>query len=115
MLTCVHNFFLFQEQNEVAGLLLNFSKLEHCCRQCEFSTKDLIKANTYEDIHGNKYDERTNESLKDSLALKEELNVTHVNGVGRKSLYTDFPYFNIGKQLPQCSMEASMKGINTFF
>ena len=87
---------VFLEQNEVAGILLNFSKLEHSCRQCLFSNKDLIQANTYDDIHANNYEARTNESLREDFYEAKEMGVTHRNGVGRSSLYADFPYFDIG-------------------
>ena len=33
-----------------------------------------------------------------------------MKGVGRKSLYADFPFFDLGKQLPQCVSHDYMEG-----
>ena len=33
-----------------------------------------------------------------------------IKGVGRTSLYVDFPFFDIGKQLPQCPSHDYMEG-----
>ena len=43
------------EQNELAGLLKNFSTMKHACRHCLCSRDDLESANHYEDISARYY------------------------------------------------------------
>ena len=43
------------EQNELAGLLKNFSTMKHACRHCLCSRDDLESANYYEDISARYY------------------------------------------------------------
>ena len=69
------------EQNNIAGLLENFSKLEHSCRKCMISRKeDMLSPRSYDEIHAREFPCRTNESIKEDFAEKELLRVTHVNG-----------------------------------
>ena len=91
-------------QNQVAGILQNFSiKLEHCCRKCLVSQTDMKNAEDYLDIHAMYHESRTNQMLRENFDEKEAIKRSHVNGVGHRSLFFEFPYFNIPVQLPQCS------------
>ena len=99
------------EQNEVAGILQNFSKMEHSCRKCLFSRHDLENnIKNYEDMHAKYHVSRTNDMLNENYNEKTELGVTHVNGVAERSLYYDFPFFDIPAQLPQCASHDLLEG-----
>ena len=86
---------------QVAGLLQNFSKLEHCCRKCLCSQTDMKNAENYLDIHAKNHIARTNDMLSENYAERVALKVSHVNGVAHKSLFSEFPYFDIPTMLPQ--------------
>ena len=97
-------------QNEVAGLRLNFSTMLHCCRKCLVSLDDLRTCDTYEDIHADYHESRTDEMLFENYQESLEKNVLHINGVWTQSLFKDFPYFNTCLQLPQCSSHDLLEG-----
>ena len=91
------------EQNEVCGIVQNFATTQHSCRKCLCSRDDLKNCTEYSDIHSRNHEPRTNQMLSDNYEESLELEVTHVNGVTSRSLYHEFPFFNIPKQLPQCA------------
>ena len=96
------------EQNQIAGIKLNISKMQHSCRKCLVSRSDLCSA--YADIHSKNHQSRTDEMPIENYQEKEEINRTHVNGVHDLSLYHDFPFFNVCKQLPQYSSHDLLEG-----
>ena len=63
----------------------------------------MCTAETYDDIHAVNHEERTNQMLKDNVSEALAIERQHVFGVGHSSIYEDFPFFDIPKQLPQCS------------
>ena len=96
-------------QNEVAGLRLNFSTMLHCCRKCLVSLDDLRTCDTYEDIHADYHESRTDEMLFENYQESLEKNVLHINGVWTQSLFKDFPYFNTCHTLSTLKINASEK------
>ena len=76
--------------------------MERSCRKCLVSRSELREAKKYSDIHSKHQEARTNEMLKEDYLAAKTLEVTNVDGVGHASLYEDFPFFDIPKQLPQC-------------
>ena len=89
-------------QNECAGLLLNFSKMQHSCRKCYCSRDNLLTATEYSDIHAKFHQERTKQEIhSDYLESLGPPRLKHINGVGNISLYHEFPFFDVATQLPQ--------------
>jgi hypothetical protein len=91
------------ENNQICGLLPNFSKMEHCCRKCMASRTILCTAKNYEEIHCKSHYARTNQSIISDFEEAESRQVKHINGIKKKALYFDFPFFDSAKMLPQCS------------
>ena len=83
--------------------MLNFSMLEHCCRKCLCSRQSMLKADSYLQIHAKNCEPRSNAMLRQDFDHSQEIGVTHVNGVGHRSLFFEFPYFDIPTMLPQCA------------
>jgi hypothetical protein len=85
------------------------------CRKCLCSRKNLCEADTYAQLHAKNQVERTNEMLKQDCAEAKTLEgkkgeKKHVRGVAHASLFQDFPFFDIPKQLPQCVSHDYMEG-----
>jgi hypothetical protein len=91
-------------------LLLNFSTMQHSCRKCLCSRSVLCRADTYKEIAAKNHVPRSNEMLKENYYEAQTIGRTHVNSVGHLSLFTDFPFFDIPKQLPQCSSHDYLEG-----
>jgi len=98
------------EQVEICGLLKNFSTMEHSCRKCFCSKTNMKMAEKYFEVHAKNHDKRTDDSLYNDFLESQEKEVTHINGVGHKSLYHEFPYFDSSKMLPQCSSHDLFEG-----
>ena len=98
------------EQVEICGLLKNFGSMEHCCRKCKCSKTDMKRADHYFQIHAKNHEERTDKSLYEDFLESQEKEVKHINGVGNKSLYHEFPFFDSSKMLPQCSSHDLLEG-----
>ena len=77
--------------------------MQHSCRKCLVSRNDLESAEQYDDIHAKNHEARNNASFEEDFEESKLLGVTHVNGVGRESVFKDFPYFDVAKMLPQGS------------
>ena len=89
-------------QNEVAGLPMNFSKSQYSCRHCFCSLSNLHAATSFEDICSENFEKRTKQSYERHVEAMEEGILEKQFGVKRRSPFLDIPYFDIGKQLPQC-------------
>ena len=48
--------------------------------------------------------------LQENYLESQQISAKHVNGVGKESLFLDFPYFKTTKQLPQCSSHDFLEG-----
>ena len=64
-------------------------------------SSDLINAESYLDIHAKTHQPRTNDNLSESYEERIAKGVTHVNGVAGRSLFYEFPFFNVPQMLPQ--------------
>ena len=98
------------EQVEICGLLKNFGAMEHSCRKCYCSKTIMKKAENYFEIHANNHEKRTDASLYEDFLESQEKERNHINGVGHKRLYHQFPYFDSSKMLPQCSSHDLLEG-----
>ena len=98
------------EQVEVCGICQNFSTLQHACRKCLCSLNDLRSADTYSDIHSNKFLPRNDQMLQENFLESQQTGRLHINGVRNQSLFFEFPFFNSSKQLPQCSSHDFLEG-----
>ena len=75
----------------------------------------MCEADTYDQLHAKNHVERTNEMLKQDYAVAQTLEgkkgeKKHVRGVAHASLFQDFPFFDIPKQLPQCVSHDYLEG-----
>ena len=62
------------EQVNIAGMLQNFSTLEHSCRKCLASLTDLRNAESFSDIHPSKFMCRSDEMMQENyLESKEKM------------------------------------------
>ena len=98
------------EQNNICGLKLNFSTMMHCCRKCMCSRYHLRSVEGYGSIHAKNHVRRTDSMLKENLQESRERHLKHVNSVWKESLYQDFPFFEVTRQLPQCSSHDFLEG-----
>ena len=89
--------------------------MQHSCRKCMVSRIALEKAERYDDIHARNHIARSNESFREDFEESQLLGVTHVNGVGRESVFKDFPYFDIAKVLPQGSFINRLTHFNYYY
>ena len=90
-------------QVELAGMCKNFSTLEHACRKCLCSLDNLRTVKEYSDISARNHTSRNDQVMQNDYLEKEQLGVTHVNGICEQSLFFDFPFFETSTMLPQCS------------
>ena len=67
------------------------------------SLAHLRSANSYSEIHAKNHLKQSNDSFNADFQESKEMRQRHVNGVYRQSLFHNFPFFSIEKQLPQCS------------
>ena len=79
------------------------------------SRDDIRNADTYDDLNGKHFAERTNDSVNaDFIDAKERgalhTNSIHTNGIGRENLYKNFPYFQSAKMLVNCSSHDMLEG-----
>ena len=90
------------ELNSVVGMKANFSKLETACRKCLCTHTQLLSSKTYDEIHEQENDKRTLAMFDADLTDKDNMEVSHVNGVSEKSPFRDIPYFDLSLQVTHC-------------
>ena len=96
--------------NEIVGIVMNFSTVEHSCRRCLLSRTTLKTAKKYEEIHFKNNERRTLESLRADYQEKVEENVPHIHCVQNESVLIDFPHLDITVATPQCYSHDLLEG-----
>ena len=96
--------------NEIVGIVMNFSSVEHSCRRCMLSRTTLKTAKKYEEIHFKNNERRTLESLRADYQQKVEEDAPHIHCVQNESVLMDFPHLDITVATPQCYSHDLLEG-----